>query len=82
MSNLFEGFDMGRVVRLRIRSLHGRRWWTGPANRRRTGVWFDGADEPEIRSLDYGDAGPSLAAVEALVAAVNRWLRERLDQGP
>lgn len=82
MSNLFEGFDMGRVVRLRIRS-----YTVGGGGRAQLTaveleVWFDGADEPEIRSLDYGDAGPSLAAVEALVAAVNRWLRERLDQGP
>lgn len=45
-------------------------------------LWLADAPEPELVEMDYGDDGPALGAVQALVAALNRRLRERQDGEP
>ena len=75
--SVFEGFDLSGVVEVGIRS-----YTVGPgasAQLEALGleVWRAGAAGPELVEVAFEGAGPTLATAEAVVAALNRRLRER-----
>ena len=82
MSGFFEGFDLGSVREVRIRS------YTVGAGRSAQlvavalEVWRDNSPEPEVIEVDYGDDGPALVAVQVMVRAVNRLAQVRRGGGP
>lgn len=82
MSNPFEGFDLGSAREVRIRS-----YTVGPGRSAQLvsvvlELWLTDTPEPELVEVDYGGDGPALGAVQALVAALNRRLRQHQDEEP
>lgn len=76
----FGGFDLTGVVEVHIRS-----YTLGPGNTAQLDaigleVWRAGSAEPELVDVGFEEAGPTLATAQALIAALNRRLRERRDR--
>jgi hypothetical protein len=77
VSSFFEGFDLGSARQVRIRS-----YTVGPGTSAQLvalglEVEREGSSEPDLVEVEFEDAGPTLATAQAVVAAVNRRLRER-----
>ena len=82
MTGFLEGFDLGRVREVRIRS-----FTVGPGQSAQVialviEIWVEGSPEPELVEVDYGDEGPAVASVQAVMRNVNRQLRERRGEAP
>lgn len=73
----FEGFDLGNVRELRIHSFTVGAGQSAQLTGLVMEVWRENSPEPELFEVDYADDGPSLAAVQAMVRAVNRRQRGR-----
>ena len=79
MSDFVEGFPLGGVVEVRVRS-----YTVGPGKSAQLvaielEVWRDLAVEPEPVEVTFERVGPSLATAQAVVASLNRRLKERRD---
>ena len=77
----FGGFDLTGVVEVRIRS-----YTVGPGGTAQLvalglEVQRVGAAGPELVEIDFEEDGPTLATAEAVVVALNRLLRQRLEPG-
>lgn len=77
MSSFFEGFDLGSAREVRIRS-----YTLGPGSSAQLiglglEVEREGSLEPDLVEVDFEDDGPTLATAQAVVARLNRRLRER-----
>ncbi len=83
MSSFVEGFDLGKVREVRIRSYTVGAGRSAQLTAVALEVWWDNSPEPGLVEVDYGnDDGPALAAVQATVRAVNRQARLRRGEGP
>jgi uncharacterized protein YcbX len=75
------GFDVSRALEVRIRS-----YTLGPGRSAQLvaiGLEVEREDsaEPDQVEIDFEDEGPTLATAQALVATLNRRLRERRGEG-
>ncbi len=75
--SFFEGFDLGTVVEVRVRS-----YTLGPGSSAQLvalglEVQRQGSAEPELVEIDFEDEGPTLATAQAVVVTLNRRLQER-----
>ncbi|MDP8961147.1 MAG: hypothetical protein M3N32_05975 [Actinomycetota bacterium] len=82
MSSFFEGFDLGKAREVRIRS-----YTVGPGRSAQLTmieleVWLENAPDPQVVEVDYGDDGPAVAAVQAMVVKLNRQLQKRRGGEP
>ncbi len=81
MSSFFEGFDLGNVREVRIRS-----YTVGPGRSAQLlslGLEVEREDspEPDLVEVDFEEEGPTLATAQVVVARFNRRLRERRGEG-
>lgn len=78
----FERFDLGAAREVRIRPYKVGAGQSAQVIALTIEVWRDNSPEPEVVEVDYGDEGPTLAAVQAVMVALNRRLQARRAGGP
>jgi hypothetical protein len=75
--SLFEGFDLGDVVEIRIRSFTVAAGGSAQLVAIELDVYHADIDEPEVLAVDYHGDGPTLAGAQATVRTINRLLGGR-----
>jgi hypothetical protein len=78
----FQGFDLGGVERIEVRSFVIGPGQSAELVEATVEIWRHNAAEPETHRYEFGEGrGMTVAGLQALVTAINRWLRQRREEG-